>query len=962
MGGIVGVYAHFARDLPQPEQIEIAEENFETTRIYDRTGEELLWEVIDPHAGDRAWVSLDQVPDHMACATVALEDRTFWENPGVNTRGMLRALLSNLQGRRIQGGSSITQQLIKNVLIEPEERIVSPEGPDLQDYSRKAKEIILAIEITRRYSKDQILEWYLNTNFYGNLAYGIEAAAHVYFDKSADQLTLSESATLAAIPQFPRLNPFDDPETARERQHLVLDAMVRQGCISSEEAAAAKVETWDLASPTERFDIRAPHFSFYVVNQLEEMFGSDLVHRGGLRVYTTLDFDLQQQAQCAAQTHLRRLSGEDEQTVLEEAQASGCEAAQYLPPLRSYDAGRDHNVSNAAVVALRPGTGEILSLVGSIDYWNESIDGRYNATLGLRQPGSSFKPFTYVTLLSQGHNAAHLFWDVRTGFEQPDKPPYVPENYDRRYHGPQRLRSALANSYNIPAVAALQLAGVDSVIRTAHRMGIQSLDRGLDFYGLSLTLGGGEVRLMDMAYAYSVFANGGVMIGQPIQPERLRPGYRELDPVAILRVEDRQGNVLYEYDEPQRREILSPQLSYMMVSILSDRQARWPAFGHPNPLELSNDRPAAAKTGSTNDWRDAWTVGFTPQLVTGVWVGNSDNSEMENMPGSKGAAPIWHAVMEYALSDEEIAPFVRPEGLTEQQVCAVSGKLPTEHCPVHTELFIPGTEPTEECDIHQAFRVNRETGRLCTVFTPPELCEEQVYEVYPSEAAAWLEGLDEEDRPPTPPMEYDTIGPSRADAEVAITHPSPYAYVSGGVITVTGNARGGDFNFYRLAFGEGLNPAEWIQIGPDHGNQVDHGLLENWNLTGLDGLYSLQLTVVDHSQAMRQATIQVTVDNITPTIELTHPPEGKTYVLGEDEWVNIHADVEDNYAIDRVEFYRNEEEEPFAVRTVSPYNVNWFIVEVGEQKFRAVVHDAAGNPAESDIVTIKVEREEEAES
>ncbi|HID88589.1 MAG TPA: penicillin-binding protein [Anaerolineae bacterium] len=960
IGGIVGAYAYVAKDLPEPEQIEAVEQDFETTRIYDRTGEVLLWEIIDPHAGDRVWVPLDQIPEHLICATVAIEDRTFWENPGINPRGIARAFVANLRGEQIQGGSSITQQLIKNVLIPPEERVVGPEGPKLRDYTRKIKEVILALEVTRRYSKEKILEWYLNTNFYGNLAYGIEAAAEVYFGKPANELTLAEAATLAAIPQYPQLNPFDNPEAARERQRLVLDQMVRQGCITPEEAEAAANEPWHLASATEQFDFLAPHFSVYVRNQLEEMFGPDLVHRGGLRVYTTLDYDLQQQAECVARAHIRRLSGEDEQTVIEQAIAEGCEAAQYLPPLRARDVGKDHNVSNAAVVVMRPGTGEILAMVGSLDYWDESIDGRFNAALGLRQPGSAFKPFTYVTLLSQGYNAAHLFWDVRTAFQQPGKPPYVPENYDRKYHGPQRLRLALARSYNIPAVAALQLAGVDNVIRTAHKMGINSLDRGLEYYGLSLTLGGGEVRLLDMAYAYSVFANYGTMVGKPVPPERIRPGYRELDPVAILRVEDRNGNVLYEYNEPQRKEILSPQLAYLMISILSDREARWAAFGHPNPLELSNDRPAAAKTGSTNDWRDAWTIGFTPQLVTGVWVGNSDNSEMVDVPGSKGAAPIWHAVMEYALRGEEIQPFVRPDGLIERQVCAVSGKLPTGHCPVVTELFIPGTEPTETCDIHQVFRVNRETGRLCTVFTPPELCEERVYEVYPPEAQDWLASLPEDQRPPMPPTEYDTIyGPSPADTEVAITYPAPYSYVSGGVITVTGNARGGDFAFYRLAFGEGLNPTQWIQIGPDHHNQVDNNILEFWNVTGLDGLYSLQLTVVDHSQAIRQATIQVTVDNISPTIRLTYPPDGKVYTYGKDEWVNINADVADNYAIDRVEFYRNDEEEPFAVRTVAPYNVNWFITELGQQRFRAVVYDAAGNRAKSEVVSIEVRREEE---
>jgi len=832
---------------------------------------------------------------------------------------------------------------------------VSVEGPEWADYERKITEILLAYRITQKYSKEQILEWYLNTNFYGNLAHGIEAAARVYFGKSANDLTLAEASTLAAIPQFPRMNPFDDPEAARERQHLVLDAMVTQGCIAPEEAVAAKYESWDLATFTERFDILAPHFSIYVRKELEDMFGPEIVYRGGLRVYTTLDLDLQEQAQCAARAHLRRLSGEDEATVIQEAIDGGCAAAQFLPPLRDYDVGRDHNVSNASVVVIRPPTGEILAMVGSLDYWDESIDGQFNVAVdgGGRQPGSSFKPFTYLTLLAQGDNAAHMFLDVRTAFQQPTGYPYVPENYDRKYHGPQRMRLALARSYNIPAVDALHLAGVDTVIRTAHRMGISTLNRGLDYYGLSLTLGGGEVHLLDMAYAFSVFANGGRMYGTPVPDDQLRAGFRELNPVAILRVEDRNGNVLYEYPQPESRDIVSAQLAYLMNSMLSDKQARWAGMGMNNALELSNDRPAAAKTGTTNDFRDAWTVGYTPQLATGVWVGNSDSSEMKNLPGLRGAAPIWHAVMEYALQGEESVPFVRPDGLVERAVCAISGKLPTEHCPTVNELFIPGTEPTEYCDVHQTFRVNRETGRMCTVHTPPELCEERVYEVYPPEAADWLASLPEDQRPATPPTEYDTIyGPSRGDAEVAIINPAPYSYIRG-TVPITGNARGGDFNFYRVVFGEGMNPTQWTQIGPDHGDQVDRNVLEFWDTSALDGLYSLRLSVVDHAMALRETTIQATVDNISPTLDLTYPENGAVYELGYHEWVNVNAEVQD-YSIARVEFFADDAPEPFAVRNIAPFNVNWTVKELGNHTFYVVAVDAAGNVSKSDKVTVRV--------
>ncbi len=964
VSAVLGAYAYFTRDLPEPEQIEAAEENFETTKIYDRTGQVLLYEVIDPFGGDRTWVSLDQIPEELICATIASEDRTFWTNPGFDPRGIARAFWSNLQGRKIQGGSSITQQLIKNVVIEPERRYVSAEGPKWKDYERKITELLLAYRITQKYSKRQILEWYLNTNPYGNLAYGIEAAARVYFGKSARELTLAESATLAPIPQYPRMNPFDNPEEARKRQGLVLDAMVRQGCITREEALAAKYEEWKLARFTERFDIKAPHFSIYVRKQLEEMFGPELVYRGGLRVYTTLDLDLQEQAQCVARAHIRRLSGEDEAAVLQEALDAGCTAAQFLTPLREYDVGRDHNVNNAAVVAIRPATGEILAMVGSLDYWDETIDGQFNVAVDGpgRQPGSAFKPFTYLTLLSQGYNAAHMFMDVRTAFKQPNGAPYVPENYDRKYHGPQRMRLALARSYNIPAVAALELAGVDNVIRMAHRLGINTLNRGLDYYGLSLTLGGGEVHLLDMTYAFSVFATGGRMYGEAVPEEERRAGYRELNPVAILRVEDRNGNILYEYKEPKSQDILSPQLAYLMNSILSDQQARWAGFGHPNPMELSNDRPAAAKTGTTNDFRDAWAIGYTPQLAVGVWVGNTDNSEMKNLPGVRGAGPIWHAVMEYALQDEEIVPFYRPDGLVERAVCAVSGKLPGPHCPTVNEIFIPGTEPTEQCDIHQVYMVNRETGRLCTVHTPPELCEERVYEVYPPEAADWLASLPEDRRPAQPPTEYDTTyGPVPTDAEVAIISPTPYSYIRG-IVPIVGNARGGDFNFYRLVFGKGLYPTEWLQIGPDHGEQVDHNILEYFDTTSLDGLYTLRLQVVDHSMALREATIQVTVDNISPTVTLNHPEDGAVYEIGRDEWTNVNAEVED-YSVARVEFYGyagSKDTEPppglapFAVRTVAPFNVNWPLKETGEFTLYVVAVDEAGNSTTSERVTIRV--------
>jgi penicillin-binding protein 1C len=897
IGTAVGVYSYYASDLPDPNEIVTRQETFETTKIYDRTGRVLLMEVIDPRRGDRTLLPLEQIPENFRNATIALEDKTFYTNLGIDPQGIARAFLLNLQGEGVQGGSSITVQLVKNILIPEEERYQI-------SYARKIKEAILALEISRLYSKDQILEWYLNTNYYGNWAIGVEAAAQVYFGKHAQELTLAECAMLAPIVQYPAMNPIDNPDQAKERQRIALERLVDEGYITRTQAEAATAEPIQIrSSALKRYDIVAPHFAVYVRKQLEDLYGPELLYQGGLKVYTTIDLDIQ------------RIAEEEARAQVQLLQEQG------------------HDVNNSAVVVLRARTGEILSMVGSIDYWNEEIDGNVNVAVAPRQPGSSFKPFSYVTAFHQGHTAAEMVMDVHTCFDDYPNPPYCPENYDREYRGPETFRTALARSRNIPAVKVLDLVGVGNVIRTAHAMGINTLNQDLDYYGLSLTLGGGEVWLLDMAYAYSIFANGGVMMGQPTKLPR--PGYRQLDPVSILRVEDRKGQVLDEYIQPEVRTVvladgreLAPQEAFLLTNVLSDNNARAAVFGSNSALRLS--RPAAAKTGTTTDWRDVWTIGYTPQIVTGVWVGNNDNAPMEGVSSSRGAGPIWHNVMEriynegYAsrLLGEVIEQFARPAGLTRVEVCAVSGLLPSEHCPNRVNaLFIEGTEPTEYCSVHRVERVNRESGRLATACTPPELVEERVYEVYPPEAADWVR----EQGIPQPPTQRDEIyGCSPEGGEVVILDPTLGGHVRD-FVPIRGNARSGDFAFYRLEFGEGLNPSAWSQIGGDHYDQVDNGVLEYWDVWGLqDGLYTLQLTVVDHSQNFRRATIYVTVDNTPPEAYVGYPWPGRVYELeAADEWANLQADVSDNVQIDKVEFYLDDELFDFTV--VEPYSVKWVL-------------------------------------
>ncbi len=966
-GGTAVAYTTFTQGLPDYSQIETlgrTNETFETTKIYglgaDQNGDGtrdwvLIYEVIDPLGGDRQWVEFAQLPQDFVDATIAIEDRTFWTNEGFDLQGIGRAFYEYVWlGGAIQGGSSITQQVVKNNLIEPERRVVQGE-PGWDDYRRKIEEVLLANRMSQEYTKEQIIEWYVNSNFYGNLAYGIEAAARVYFNKTAAELTLPEAAMLAAIPQSPALNPIDAPDQAKTRQELVLDAMFRDGLISREELVAAKFTPLPIASSLEeRFDIIAPHYALRVRQELEQQFGAEQMLRGGLRVYTALDLELQSQAECVARAHVARLSGALG-SGLPADEASSCPAIAFLPTPNTAELGLDRQVNNAAVVIIDPRTGELKAMVGSLNYWDDSIDGSFNvAADGLRQPGSSFKPFTYLTAFAQGYTPATMVLDVETDFgTEYNGVAYVPQNYDRLFRGPQSIRQALGNSYNVPAVEVMSWVGVDNVIRTAHKMGITSLDGGPNQYGLSLTLGGGEVRPLDMAYAFSVLANGGQMIGQPVPEARQRLGFRSLEPVTILRVEDRNGVPIYEYNQPQQQQILTAPLAYLMNDILSDGQARCAGFGCPNVLELPGGRPAAVKTGTTNNYRDGWTVGYTPQLVTAVWVGNTDNTPMDNVPGSRGAAPIWHAIMAYALRDAPIETWSQPPGVAQRTVCRPSGLLSNGICPTVNELFLAGTEPTLIDNMYQQFQVNRETGRLATIYTPQELVEIRTYVVYPDRAADWVR----ENEIDAPPTEYDTIdNPNMEGRGVALGSPRPFAYVSGvaGAVAITGTVQMDDFAYYRLAYFEGLTPGQLRQIGEPVTEPKENETLGLWDVADLEGLYTLVLTAVRNDGTFEELSAPVTIDNTPPTAVITAPRSDQTFSTN-DEFILIQTEVSDDISLDRVAFYVGGSGVPFAISTVPPHTGRFQVYNSGCFSFRVVATDAAGNEGESTAVGVCVE-------
>ena len=701
---VVLTYVYVASQLPDPASLQGQAAAFKSARFYDHSGE-LLYEMIDPHGGRRTLVRLDQISPYLRQATVAVEDKNFYRHAGVDPLGILRAIWQNLsEGEIVSGASTIPQQLARNVLLSAEER-------GERTLRRKIKEAILSAEITRRYSKEAILELYLNEIYYGNVAYGIEAAAETYFGKPAASLSLAESSLLAGLPQSPaRYDPFADPDAAKRRQADVLRLMAEQEYITPTQGTAAWNAPLQYAAP--KNDIRAPHFVNYVRQQLEAKYGPEVLYRSGFQVYTTLDTRLQDIAERATRDHVATLAS--------------------------------RHVSNAALVAIRPSTGELLAMVGSVDFFDPTIDGQVNVAVRLRQPGSSIKPVTYLAAFERGWTPATLIMDVETHFPDGANPDYVPKNYDGKYHGPVLARSALANSYNIPAVKTLQFVTLPGMLEMAHRLGIQSLDR--PDYGLSLTLGGGDVTLLEMTGAYAVLANQG----------------RRLPTLAVLRLIDGQGHVI---ENNQRQvdlgsrigqQVVSPQHAYLIMDILSDAGARTPAFGANSPLNLS--RPAAVKTGTTDDWRDNWTIGYTPGLVAGVWVGNNDNSPMRDVSGVTGAAPIWHDFMEEALRGTPVETLSRPDGITALEICANSGTLPGDACPERRqEIFVSSQLPLgAEHDLNRRIKIDRSTGQLATDACPGDQVDERYFFVVAPEYKSWAEAHGS----PQPPAEACSLHPS----------------------------------------------------------------------------------------------------------------------------------------------------------------------------------------------------------
>ena len=848
------IYKYFdiAKTLPAVDELQNRASQFETTRILDRNGN-ILYEIVDPNAGKRTYVPLERISPYLIAATIATEDKEYYNHPGFDLMALARALYTNYtSGEIVSGASTITQQLARMLLLT-DERFV-------QSYERKAREIILAAEITRRYTKEQVLELYLNEIFYGNFAYGIEAAAETYFNTTAADLTLWQSSFLAGLPQAPAVyDIYTNREVTLTRNKSVLLLMYElsseKNCIHIGKELAPvcldAIQTLEASKTLEAYEftkresgMKFPHWVVFIQSLLESQFDSQTIYRSGFTIYTTLDPNLQREAEATVRSQLAGMV--------------------------------ENNATNGAVVAIDPKTGEILSMVGSADFNNAAISGQVNMALTrTRQPGSAIKPLTYLAAFEKDWTPGTLIWDVPSSFApstdpNDTSPRYEPVNYDGRFHGPVTVRDALANSYNIPAVKALEYVGIyddpatpnpDGFINFAKRLGITSLTR--PDYGLSLTLGGGEVSLLELTGAYQVMANEG----------------RRIAPVAITKVVDHKGTVLYEYVPNNGEQVIRAAHAYLMSSILSDNNARAPMFGTNSVLALPFQ--AAVKTGTTNDYRDNWTVGYTPDLVVGVWVGNADYTPMINTSGVSGAAPIWASIMQTGIQQlrgGSASAFARPSDVMDMTVCAVSGTVPSEYCPSHrTEVFASDQGPLpKEDDLWVKSMIDSWTGLqaspACSEFTKEALTinvkdEDAINWLKTDPGKAWADNYgfpdplvikpERECRLDDPRPIIDLIGLHEAITE------NPFKII--GVVDATAN-----FKQYKLHWGEGEEPSQWHPLQEDWITTPmrSAGELAEWDVSEFDGkVITLRVTLhsTQNTEVQKKYVLRFNLPTPTPT-------------------------------------------------------------------------------------------------
>lgn len=900
-------YVQLARDLPSLDMLPLLLDRqtglmLQPTRIYDRSGENLLLSLENPGL-PRRFLTVDPNQPNaydpkLIHAVIALEQPDFWQNPGFD-----------LQALTDPQPHTIAERLVNDLLLENE-------APGLR---RSLRMRLLAAQITSRFGRPQVLEWYLNSAAFGRLTYGADNAARLYLDKPATELEIADVALLIAVMQAPALNPLDAPTAAMQNRQELLMRLLERGVISSEDywQAFNQPANFSPAPPPARVPARA--FSNLVIQQLAQQLGRQRLERGGLKVQTTLDYDLQLQVYCSLQAQLRRMQGK---TAIQPGPQT-CQAALLLPTLTGNNTWP--NGAAASAVILDPNSGEVLAYVGDTTLQGEG------AALLPHDPGSLLTPFISISAFAHGLSPATLSWDI------PHPSPTLPDNLDGRYHGPLRLRTALANDYLAPFQQLLEQLGGKDTWRSLEALGLGNLAQAPQ--PENVLAGGERISPLDLSQAYAILASQGQRSGQRTTAHPLP------QPITILHIEDSQGHILLE--SPPRAQVagLSPPLAHLVHDMLSDEAARWPTLGFPNALEIG--RPAGAKIGRSSDGSQVWAAGYTPQRSMVIWVGLP---QAETQPlDVRLPAGIWHALMLHSHQNLPVQDWQQPEGLVSLEVCETSGLLPTRACPnTINEIFILGNEPVSADTLYRTYTINRETNRLATIFTPPALVEERTYLVVPPEAQAWASSANL----PSPPQSYDAILAPSPNPQVQFTRPALFAYASG-TLDLQGTASGPGFRSYSLQVGQGINPQSWLQIGSEQSTPIEEGLLGQWDTTQVpDGLYAVRLLVVRQNAQAENAIIQLTVDNTAPLVSILSPATAQSITANERQ-MTLLADVQESVGIRHVEWWMDGK--LIGQLNQPPFSLPWE-APPGEHTLQVRAYDLAGNEGVSSTISFNVQR------
>jgi membrane peptidoglycan carboxypeptidase len=906
-------YFDLVRDLPSVEILPSLLDPpngilLQPTRLYDRTHTHVILTLENPAATGKQYISLEQdgqnarsqAIQYLMDITVAELDPGFWRHGGYSLSGITDGTHATL-----------AQKLAAELLLAPEPASLK----------RNLRERLLAATLTARYGRQKVLEWYLNTAKYGEFIYGVDAAARVYFGKPATELTLAEAAMLTALAENSTVDLESGYQALKQQQELIVQRMLVYGQINAEEARAALQEGISFQAPLQTHAL-APAFTQQVLAQLSGQMLLEKLSRGGFEVVTSLDYQLQVQALCTAQAQVARAWGQTEISSTIEGHA--CQADELLPRLEGV---RNQSASDlsAEVVVIDPQSGQALAMVGG-----KGI-GLLAASPDEHPAGSILSPLMYLAAFTRGFSPASLLWDI------PVQGQSTPSGeLQGTYQGPVSLREALVNDYQGAATQVLRQLGLKTVMLTEQQFGIYPSGKTEATTAAILSsLYAQPLSVLEATRAYAVLANQGIMAGNTQQGSFNPVDLPDLAPVMILKVDSLDGQILLDGSTSRSVPIVSSQIAYLASNVLVDEKSRQSLRIKAGTLEIG--RPVAVKTSLTGEKGSAWVVGYTPQLAVGVWVGQQPATNADI--GLDIPAGLWHAVMQYASQGKLLRDFKIPAGISKLEVCEPSGMLVSAYCPaIVPEVFLSGNEPTQVDDLYQRFFIDHETGLLATIFTPRAKVDEQVFLIVPPEAADWAKqvGL------ASPPSRYDDLDePALVLEDTKFTYPQMSGDI-GGKVVLTGRAAGEGFSYYRLQVGEGYYPQEWLQLGEDMRTPVEDGILGEWDTTGLQGIYIIELMVVRDDQRVDRALLQVRVDNTAPRVRILSPREGQQFDSSQTETVMFNIQASDDLDVQRAEFYVDGKQ--VSTLLEYPYTMLWQAI-TGSHTLQVNVYDAAGNQA-----------------